>query len=32
MPVNIRMFELIRSGLEQCDVPRQLLAAEPGSL
>jgi hypothetical protein len=32
MPVNIRMFELIRSGLEQCDVPRQLLAPEPGSL
>jgi len=31
MPVNIRMFELIRSGLEQCDVPRQLLVAEPGS-
>ena len=31
-PVNIRMFELIRSGLEQCDVPRQLLAPEPGQL
>ncbi len=30
-PVNIRMFELIRSGLEQCDVPRQLLAPEPGT-
>jgi len=29
-PVNIRMFELIRSGLEQCDVPRQLLVPEPG--
>ena len=32
MPVNIRMFELIRSGLEQCDVPRQLLVPQPGSL
>ena len=32
MPVNIRMFELIRSGLEQCDVPRALLVPEPGSL
>ena len=32
MPVNIRMFELIRSGLEQCDVPRQLLVPEPGSV
>jgi len=31
-PVNIRMFELIRSGLEQCDVPRQLLAPEPGQI
>jgi len=31
-PVNIRMFELIRSGLEQCDVPRQLLTPEPGQL
>ncbi len=30
-PVNIRMFELIRSGLEQCDVPRQLLVPDPGS-
>jgi hypothetical protein len=30
-PVNIRMFELIRSGLEQCDVPRQLLTPQPGS-
>lgn len=30
-PVNIRMFELIRSGLEQCDVPRQLLVPEPGA-
>ena len=32
MPVNIRMFELIRSGLEQCDVPRSLLVPQPGSL
>ena len=32
MPINIRMFELIRSGLEQCDVPRQLLAPDPGSV
>ena len=32
MPVNIRMFELIRSGLEQCDVPSQLLVPQPGSL
>ena len=31
MPVNVRMFQLIRSGLEQCDVPRQLLVPEPGS-
>ena len=31
-PVNIRMFELIRSGLEQCDVPRQLLVPEPGQV
>jgi len=30
-PVNIRMFELIRSGLEQCDVPRPLLVPQPGS-
>jgi len=30
-PVNIRMFELVRSGLEQCDVPRQLLVPEPGA-
>ena len=29
---KIRMFELIRSGLEQCDVPRQLLVPEPGSV
>jgi hypothetical protein len=29
-PVNVRMFALIRSGLEQCDVPEQLLAPEPG--
>jgi hypothetical protein len=31
-PVNIRMFALIRSGLEQCDVPRQLLSPEPGQV
>ena len=30
-PVNIRMFELIRSGLGKCDVPQQLLAPEPGA-
>ena len=30
-PVNIRMFELIRSGLGICDVPQQLLAPEPGA-
>ena len=29
-PVNIRMFELIRSGLAKCDVPPTLLAPEPG--
>jgi hypothetical protein len=29
-PLNIRMFELIRSGLEKCDVPPQLLDPEPG--
>ncbi len=29
-PVNIRMFELIRSGLAKCDVPPALLAPEPG--
>jgi hypothetical protein len=29
-PVNVRMFALIRSGLEKCDVPEQLLAPEPG--
>jgi hypothetical protein len=29
-PVNIRMFELIRSGLSQCDVPTALLQPEPG--
>ncbi len=29
-PVNIRMFELIRSGLSQCDVPQPLLQPEPG--
>jgi len=30
-PVNIRMFELIRSGLDKCDVPQQLLVPEPGA-
>jgi hypothetical protein len=30
-PVNIRMFELIRSGLGKCDVPDQLLVPEPGA-
>lgn len=29
-PVNVRMFALIRSGMEKCDVPEQLLAPEPG--
>jgi hypothetical protein len=29
-PVNVRMFALIRSGLEKCDVPAQLLVQEPG--
>jgi hypothetical protein len=29
-PVNVRMFALIRSGLEQCDVPVALLSPEPG--
>jgi hypothetical protein len=31
-PLNIRMFELIRSGLEKCDVPPQLLDPEPGRI
>ena len=30
-PVNIRMFELIRSGLGKCDVPEQLLVPQPGA-
>jgi hypothetical protein len=30
-PINIRMFELIRSGLGKCDVPQQLLVPEPGA-
>ena len=30
VPVNIRMFELIRSGLSKCDVPPVLLVPEPG--
>ena len=29
-PVNVRMFALIRSGLEKCDVPPALLVPEPG--
>jgi hypothetical protein len=29
-PVNIRMYALVRSGLEHCDVPPALLAPEPG--
>lgn len=29
-PINVRMFNLIRSGLEHCDVPVALLAPEPG--
>jgi hypothetical protein len=29
-PINIRMFALVRSGLEKCDVPQPLLAPEPG--
>ena len=29
-PINVRMFELVRSGLEKCDVPKELLAPEPG--
>lgn len=29
-PINVRMFALVRSGLEQCDVPPPLLAPEPG--
>jgi hypothetical protein len=29
-PVNVRMFALIRSGLEKCDVPESLLTPEPG--
>jgi hypothetical protein len=31
-PINIRMFELIRSGLTKCDVPGQLLVPEPGQV
>ena len=31
-PVNVRMFALIRSGLEKCDVPEQLLTPEPGRI
>lgn len=29
-PVNVRMYALVRSGLGTCDVPRELLAPEPG--
>ena len=29
-PVQVRMFSLIRSGLEKCDVPAALLSPEPG--
>ena len=31
-PLQIRMFALIRSGLEHCDVPEALLSPEPGRL
>jgi hypothetical protein len=29
-PLQVRMFSLIRSGLEHCDVPEPLLSPEPG--
>ena len=29
-PINVRMYALVRSGLEQCDVPRALLVPQPG--
>jgi hypothetical protein len=29
-PINVRMYALVRSGLEMCDVPPALLAPEPG--
>jgi len=29
-PLNIRMYNLVRSGLQICDVPPALLAPEPG--
>ena len=29
-PVNVRMYSLIRSGLQKCDVPPALLVPEPG--
>ncbi|HEV3365584.1 MAG TPA: hypothetical protein VG795_15860 [Acidimicrobiia bacterium] len=29
-PINVRMYALVRSGLETCDVPPALLAPEPG--
>jgi hypothetical protein len=31
-PLQVRMFALIRSGLEHCDVPEPLLSPEPGRL
>ncbi len=31
-PINVRMFGLIRSGLEHCDVPEGLLSPEPGRI
>jgi hypothetical protein len=31
-PLQVRMFSLIRSGLEHCDVPGPLLSPEPGRL
>jgi hypothetical protein len=31
-PVNVRMYSLIRSGLEKCDVPAALLVPEPGRI
>jgi hypothetical protein len=31
-PLQVRMFSLIRSGLEHCDVPEALLSPEPGRI
>jgi hypothetical protein len=31
-PLQVRMFSLIRAGLEHCDVPEALLSPEPGRL